>query len=412
MNILYIDHYAGSISMGMEFRPYYFAKEWQKMGHKVRIIAADYSHLRKINPVVDNDFEIQNIDDVEFQWIKTRRYVGNGVDRAVTMLQFCGKLWRRAGKVVKDFNPDIIISSSTYPLDTYPAQKIKKYINNAKLVHEVHDMWPVTPMELYGMSKFNPFVVVMQMGENAFCRKSDMVVSVLPNAEDYLLEHGLKNNKFAYISNGVVVDDWLESEELPEIHQVAINRIREEGKLLIGFFGSITPSYNIDIMLRALARMNLSNVYFMIVGDGYYKDKLVSLANELGLDESIYGFFPSISKKAIPTLIRQLDASYVAAVKNKMFRFGIGMNKLFDSMMGGAPVLYAVDAPNNMVLDYDCGISIEAESVEALIQGIDVLLSMSEAERKELGDNGHNAIMKYHTYNVLAQKFIELFAES
>ena len=37
MNILYIDHYAGSPEMGMEFRPYYFAREWEKLGHGVRV---------------------------------------------------------------------------------------------------------------------------------------------------------------------------------------------------------------------------------------------------------------------------------------------------------------------------------------------------------------------------------------
>ena len=30
MNILYIDHYAGSDIHGMEFRPFYMAREWSK----------------------------------------------------------------------------------------------------------------------------------------------------------------------------------------------------------------------------------------------------------------------------------------------------------------------------------------------------------------------------------------------
>ena len=96
MNILYIDHYAGSVGMGMEFRPYYFAREWQKLGHKVRIVGASFSHLRKTNPTVTKDFEIQEIEGVEFQWIKTRSYDGNGVARAVTMAEFCGKLGANA----------------------------------------------------------------------------------------------------------------------------------------------------------------------------------------------------------------------------------------------------------------------------------------------------------------------------
>ena len=42
MNILYINHYAGSPRMGMEFRPYYFAREWVKMGHDVTMIANSF----------------------------------------------------------------------------------------------------------------------------------------------------------------------------------------------------------------------------------------------------------------------------------------------------------------------------------------------------------------------------------
>ena len=56
MNILYIDHYAGSVSMGMEFRPYYLAREWQKKGHNVRIVTASFAHLRKNNPAVTKFF--------------------------------------------------------------------------------------------------------------------------------------------------------------------------------------------------------------------------------------------------------------------------------------------------------------------------------------------------------------------
>ena len=40
MNILYINHYAGSIYHGMEYRPYYLAHEWVKQGHKVTIVTA------------------------------------------------------------------------------------------------------------------------------------------------------------------------------------------------------------------------------------------------------------------------------------------------------------------------------------------------------------------------------------
>ncbi|MBO4717953.1 MAG: glycosyltransferase WbuB, partial [Spirochaetales bacterium] len=71
MNIIYIEHYAGSPDMGMEFRPYYLSLEWLKRGHKVTIIAGDYSHLRKKNPEVKEDFQREYIDGIEYVWLRT-----------------------------------------------------------------------------------------------------------------------------------------------------------------------------------------------------------------------------------------------------------------------------------------------------------------------------------------------------
>jgi len=50
MNILLINHYAGSPEHGMEYRPFYFAREWVRAGHRVLVVAADFSHLRQVNP--------------------------------------------------------------------------------------------------------------------------------------------------------------------------------------------------------------------------------------------------------------------------------------------------------------------------------------------------------------------------
>ena len=124
MNILYLEHYAGSPEMGMEFRPYYLSREWVKMGHKVTIIAGDYSHLRKKNPEVSKDMEKQTIDGIDYYWLKTGTYEGNGVKRALTMVRFCNKLNKWKGWINSHLNPDVVISSSTYPIDSILAHRI------------------------------------------------------------------------------------------------------------------------------------------------------------------------------------------------------------------------------------------------------------------------------------------------
>ena len=39
MNLLLINHYAGTPELGMEYRPYYLAREWVRQGHQVHIVA-------------------------------------------------------------------------------------------------------------------------------------------------------------------------------------------------------------------------------------------------------------------------------------------------------------------------------------------------------------------------------------
>ena len=408
MNILYIEHYAGSPEMGMEFRPYYLSREWVKMGHQVRIVAGDYSHLRIKNPETESDFQEVIIDGITYTWIKTGTYEGNGISRALTMFRFVHKLRARAKRIAETWKPDVIITSSTYPLDTYAGQRIKKYRKRengkqATLIHEVHDMWPITLIEIGGMKKTNPFVMLMQLGENSFCKHSDYVVSLLPAAKEYFVEHGMRPEKFKVVMNGIVIDEWKNPSALPQEHEQLLTRLQEEGKFIICFFGSINVSYAIEYLIKAQQKLSDDRIVVVIVGEGNQKEELKTISGE-----NIF-FLPRITKTAIPTLMNHIDCCYVGALHNDMFRFGICMNKLFDSMMSGKPILYAVEAPNNFIKDYNCGISVKAEDVDALTEGIQRLLDMDEDERKQMGNNGRNAVLEYFTYEKLAAQFAELF---
>ena len=102
----------------------------------------------------------------------------------------------------------------------------------------------------------------------------------------------------------------------------------------------------------------------------------------------------------------------MGALHNDMFRFGICMNKLFDAMMSGKPLLYAVEAPNNFVSDYQCGISVYPEDSDALAEGIMELISMTPEQREQMGENGRNAVLDHYTYEKLAKQFESIFDRS
>lgn len=405
MNILYIEHYAGSPEMGMEYRPFYLAKQWVSMGHTVTIIAGDYSHLRRKNPVVSTDFQSKKIDEIEYVWIKTGSYQGNGLNRAVTMFKFVYKIIKNAKYIVSRWNPDVVIASSTYPLDTYAAQKIKK-LSKAKYIHEVHDMWPSTLYEVGGMSKNNPFVVAMQIAENSAYRKCDECVALLPYAKDYMVKHGLNPQKFTNIQNGVVLDEWENADVIPEEHKKFFDS--QKDKFIVGYFGGHALSNALDYALDVAKKIQQKqdDIVFVFVGDGVEKNRLIERTREESIQN--VGFLPPVNKRAVPDLLRYFDCSYMTGIPSPLYRFGLCLNKMYDSMMSGIPIVCAFDAPDTLVRIHNCGNQCNPQNPDEVVEAILNIYKLPVNKRSQLGKNGREAVLRNYTYKKLAEKFIEL----
>lgn len=409
MNIVLINHYAGSPEMGMEFRPYYLAREWVRMGHRVRIIAGDFSHLRIKNPEVLKDFQREYIDGIEYYWVRTGTYQGNGVRRAFTMFRFVGKLWFSADKIAEKWKPDVVITSSTYPLDTYAGQRIAKK-SGAKLIHEVHDMWPATLCEIGGMSRNNPFVILMQLAENSAYQHSEKVVSLLPKAKEYMIRHGMHPNKFEYIPNGVVEDEWQNTEPLPVKYKQFFQEKKKEGKFIVGYFGGHAISNALNILLDTSKSINDSEIIFVLVGNGAEKNRLIQRAKAENL-KNVF-FFPAVKKKCVPELIKMFDCIYAGGQPSPLYRFGICFNKIYDSMMGGKPIICAITTAYSPVAEYQCGYMINSGDIKGICTSIKALKDMDSEGREQLGMNGKNAASQFFTYKYLALKFNLLFKET
>ena len=238
MNILLINHYAGSIYHGMEYRPYYLAREWVRAGHKVTIVGASYAHVRAQQPIVKRITTEEYIDGIRYVWIKTPKYSGNGVKRVINILCFVFLLLSNYRKILGGRKPEVIIASSTYPLDTIPGRIIANKCK-AKLVFEVHDLWPLSLIELGGMSPYHPFVLLIKYAEMFAYRHSDQVVSLLPNAEIHMQKQGLNPEKFVYVPNGIDVSEWeAPCADLPSEHQIVIRKLHEQKRFIVCYAGA------------------------------------------------------------------------------------------------------------------------------------------------------------------------------
>lgn len=405
MNIILINHYAGSDYYGMEFRPYYMAKEWTKMGHTVTIIAASFSHLRKKNPKVEKDFEEEIIDNVRYVWVKTPSYKGNGVGRIINIATFLFKLRMKYKRIAKLYNPNAVIASSTYPLDIYPASRIAN-VTNAKLVFEIHDLWPLTPMEIGGYSEKNPAIVALQKAEDFAYRNSDAIISILPCADKHIKNRGFSTEKFCYVPNGVLINPNNEEAKIAEVDQIKIlDKFKKEGYFLIGYTGNHSIANALDTFIDAAKLCKDIKAKFILVGSGNDKEKLMDYAKSN--DISNVEFLPPVKKENINAVLERLDVAYIGLKRERLFSYGVSPNKLFDYMLAKKVIIYSIEAGNDPVSEANCGVSVPAENPQEIYLAIKNIMKLSGEERMKLGENGYQYVINNHQYSKLAKKFVE-----
>lgn len=407
MKILLINHYAGSPAMGMEYRPYYMAREWVNAGHEVTIVAASFAHVRTIQPHINKKFQEEIIDGITYVWVKTPTYQGNGLKRILNMFSFYRKVKTHARKLAIKYKPDSVIASSTYPMDNYAAAKIAK-ISGARHFYEVHDLWPLSPMELGGYKASHPFIKYLQKAEDFAYQHVDGVISMLPKTLEYMQSRGLDLQKWHYIPNGINIEEWNTSEEIPNALFLQLQAIKLQYEFLVGYTGSHGISNALENLINAVNIINDEQIAFVLIGKGSEKEKLKAMASAYS---NVY-FFDSVAKNQIPHLLSHFDCLFIGWKRQPLYRFGVSPNKLFDYMMAGKPVIQAIDAGNDPVAESSCGISVEPENPQALADAVEKILGLSPEERLKIGDAGKKYVLLHHDYSVLADHFLRILSNT
>lgn len=407
MNLLLINHYAGAPELGMEYRPYYLAREWVRAGHRVCIVAASYSHVRTRQPAGTGVHD-QSIAGITYHWLPTPRYTGNGVARAWNIACFLARVWREAPRLADTWRPDAVIASSTYPMDIWVARRIARATRpqRAQVVYEVHDLWPLSLVELTGMSPHHPFARLCQRAEQAAYRHADRVVSMLPKVHSHMAARGLDLERLTIVPNGVAPDDWSQAPEpLRADVADAIAQARRGGRAVVGYAGSMGLPNALDTLLDAALLVKDVALSIVMVGDGHERQRLLARVERETI--SNVTMLPAVPKSQIPSFLGAIDFAYIGWQRSPIYRFGIAPNKLMDYMMGSCAVLHSVEAGNDPVADSGCGITVAPESPTAVADGLRRMATLSAQERRAMGARGHGYVLANHSYPVLARRFIE-----
>lgn len=342
MNIWYFSHYAGGPGVGVAMRAYCLAKQWAAIGVSTTIFVARNHHLSFSDRPLPDEF---TADSVKYVSLPARPYRGNGLARIVNMADFCRSMWN----LKHDDRPDAIITSSPHVFSIFPARRLAKR-HRAKLVFEVRDLWPLSLTEIAGANRLHPFVLMAAAAERFAYAKSDVVASLLGNAEPHMAKKGLAPGKFIHVPNGIDFDEPHPVEPTSEVGLAASKQIdswHERGMKIVIHPGSQGTPNNLSLLLDAARLLKNKPFGFLLVGSGIETERLKAMSADL----PNVSFFPRVPKSEALWLTQRSDIGYAGGRNLPIYRFGTSFNKVADFLRFGMPFVELVPTGAGFLAD-------------------------------------------------------------
>lgn len=399
MNIWFISAY--DTPEGQSSRTYDYSTELTDLGHKVTFFTSSYSHFtheERLNP--GEKWREEWFGKVRVIWLKTIPYKGNGLRRGANMLS---SAWRAywIGRSLKE-KPNIIFGPSV-PLFTGLSAYLLSRRKKCPFCFEVRDIWPQALIDLGVLSGKNPVTWLFRKIEIFLYRHADQIIAVLPFAYKHICQYGIPSARVAWIPNGVNLKSFADYKPYSG---------GTIDKLVVMYVGRFAAGHGIEVIIQAARRLqeySISKTQFIFVGNGPHKHHFQQIARGYNLVN--VDFREAVPKSKVPQVLEEADLLIASLQDIPIYRFGINLNKIYDYLASGRPIIFAAKTPNDPITDANAGISIPPDDPEAMVAAIKSILSMAPEKRRIMGENGRNYAEAHFDVSLLAKKLDNILAE-
>ncbi|MDO8368152.1 MAG: glycosyltransferase family 4 protein [Saprospiraceae bacterium] len=271
----------------------------------------------------------------EYLWVKMPKYNPRNMTRFLAMFYFAFSMFLLPFYTRKIGKPDYLLLSSMSIFPFPVLVFLKSLFKSKKLVFEVRDLWPLTPIHLMGYSSKNPMIWLITRLESYAYKKSDAIISLVQESSRYINAISGAPEKIHWIPNGVSLDFIKRSMSNMKAWNVDIPK----DKLVVCYTGTLGFANALDPLFELIADQKdlADQVFFLIVGDGYkrkdYETRSVGIKNIL--------FTGKLRKSDIPAVLIKADVCFISWHKSELYRHGVSANKYFDYLASGRPILSA-----------------------------------------------------------------------
>lgn len=404
MNIWLINHYAVPPKYYPLARTTFFAKYLGEYGHKVTIFCASAVHNSSINLIESGEkFKTETVDGIDYVYVKTSQYSGNGLGRIKNMFQFARRLKKICGKFEV---PDYIIASTATPLAAMQGIRLSKRYKCKNIV-EVSDLWPESFID-YGILKRNSMIAkVLYRYEKKLYKKADKLIFTMEGGKNYITDkkwqHKIDINKVYHINNGVDLSGYNAYKE----EYILEDKDLDSPQFKVVYCGSIRLVNNLMLLVKAAEQLkDNDSIKFIVYGEGGDRIPLQEYCKQNELNNIV--FKGHVEKKYVPYLLSKADCNIIIVRQSDVvLKYGCSLNKLFDYFASGKPIISNLKANFDLIQKYDCGITTDSQEAELLATAILQLYDLPIDKRCQMGENAKAAAEDYD-FKVLTKKLLEI----
>jgi glycosyltransferase involved in cell wall biosynthesis len=375
-------------------RNFDYAKRLVKKGHRVTVIANNFSHRDKVRIIdgVGRYFAISHVEGVKVAWLNTTGYKSSGLFRAINAISYLALAVFYAVKNIGRI--DISIGDSVPPTAGLAAYVVS-VIKQSKFVFQVRDVWPIALVYDKAITKWGFIYTTLRALEIFLYKKAYKIYATVPMLEGHIADSGADVKKLVYVPNGV---------DLAVIPYVPRGG-GEPRTFRILYAGGFGNAHDVESIVRSAKILSLAqiSVRFDFYGDGLKLKSCTELARELSLTNVF--FHSSIDKSSLSTELLNSDLLIASVTNSDAYKFGINLNKIYDYLAAGRPIVLAVKSTHRPIEDANCGYIAKPECPEEMSSRIRDIYNMTSQERDAMGYRGRKYAEEHYDLDSLAFKF-------
>jgi len=398
MKIFWINHHAKLPEESGGNRHYELGRRLTNdHGYDVTVVRGVTSHLSSVKDkevlkeVNDKRYSIQTRDGCNFVTVACSPCTrGSSISRIRNMTSFA----KNTRKILSSGSlgePDIVIGSVVHTFAAHAGLNVAKHFQ-VPFVYEVRDLWPLTPIEIGGYSKWHPFLLYLDYLDRTLAKSADLIITTAPLMKEYYKDHfDIPDEKFIWVTNGTDLELF---KDLPVVED------NEEKDTFDIYYAGAHGHANglcqiFDQLPKTVARYPY--VRLTLVGDGPLKPKLKEQAEKENLPVL---FLDAVPKTELPAILNKADALLVYLEPCSLYRYGISLNKLADYHAMGKPILFIGDCTKNPVIRSGAGIV--ARNVDEFPDALKKLILCGQEEKKSMVEKGHAFAKEHYDWGKLA----------